>query len=114
MSPLIQFVGSIVCFILILAVMVFLTIVLQDGTFIVPLTALACVVVFLLYKCIVRKSRVDDEDGEIARPKSSPPSQSRKKSTVSLASGWEEYADEESGVPFYYCEETGETTWERP
>ena len=31
-----------------------------------------------------------------------------------LASHWEEYYDEESGTPYFYNAESGETTWERP
>merc|ERR1712025_593606 len=30
------------------------------------------------------------------------------------ASAWKEYTDEESGDPYYYNEETGESSWEKP
>ena len=31
-----------------------------------------------------------------------------------LPPGWEEVIDDETGVSFYYCDETDESTWERP
>jgi len=33
---------------------------------------------------------------------------------VQLANGWERYLDDDSGAFYFYCEESGETTWDIP
>ena len=132
-SPRCQFVGAVCIFMLVLGIMVFVSVVLQDGTVIVPFAILLLIAIALVYKCVHgRTNKNDDELDDVATAVQTN-AKNRKSmeannalrlysqrlsyndnNTMALPPGWTKEIDDASGNNFYYNEATGETTWEHP
>ena len=133
-SPRCQFVGAVCIFMLVLGIMVFVSVVLQDGTVIVPFAILLLIAIALVYKCVHgRTNKNDDELDDVAtavqtnaknrksmeannalRLSNSQRLSYNDNNTMALPPGWTKEMDDASGNNFYYNEATGETTWEHP
>ena len=128
-------------FLLIVPLVIFAAIVLQDGTIIIPFSILITIGFGLLYKkyfYTTEEENTFEEDAAIAvvidennrksllanavlnKHRSSQSLDFTNNSSVkvdlseALPSGWESFVDDATGNTFYFNEETSETTWEVP
>ena len=135
-------IGKAVCaFVLCLSIVIFASIVIQDGSIIVPCTVLLFLLLLLLYRWLYKSSTeakddekdmlvaavAIDDDRRKSRRANAALNHSRDRlsqgmdavackmaENSALPTGWEEFIDEASGNIFYYNDSTAETTWERP
>ena len=142
MSKACRFFTALLCvFGLIVPLVIFAAIVLQDGTIIIPFSILITIGIGILYKkyfYTTEEENTFEEDAAIAvvidennrkslranavlnKHRSSQSLDFTNNSSVkvdlseALPSGWESFVDDATGNTFYFNEETSETTWEVP
>jgi hypothetical protein len=133
MSPRRQFIAGICSFLVVLALIVLLCIVLQDGTLIVPLAILTLAMGLFFNKCMNNSAKDSiEEDDDLAgvavvvnvlnrnsiesndAPKPPPPKDKVRISNTPLPTGWEKFKDESTGQTFYYNKSTDTTQWDHP